>query len=373
MSERQSIPPPPFPSSDHMDRLYRAQRHKPVFVFNPLSVTLDITQPVWEDLLGVQCCDSGAGGVFFCTAASGSFVVKSTTHAAPEYFTNLLYRKLGINVPEMRVVQWSNGEYQRMVEEMKLCCYSEVKTKTKVRRELDRAYALVMEYIPGFSLIDMGPSRLLPSLQHASPLFQQIGHILAGDLLVNNSDRIPLVWHNQGNANNLLFQLNPAELTLSQLQDLNFPLEVQRIVAIDSRCYCIPQGDNITKRNYESYMQRVEQFLVEIIGNLRGKEKEITGLAPFLRFFRDNGGLEVTFDQQMQLLKGLISGLARISALTDSDLSSLLSEVQALVQEDWMNIWQEEVAHIRLSFLQSVRDLVQRHIGDLEEVVPAVE
>jgi len=322
----------------------------------------------------VQCSDSGSGGVFFCSAAKGSFVVKSTTHAAPEYFTNLLYRKLGINVPAMRVVQWSNGEYQRMVEEMKLCCYSEVKTKTKVRRELDRAYALLMEYIPGFSIMDIGPARLSAALNlpNSVSLLHQIGRIVAGDLLVNNSDRIPLVWHNNGNPNNLLFSLNPAVVTKTQLQDPQFTLQLEAVVAIDSRCYCIPQVDSISRRNYDSYLDRINTFLANLLRDLPDciqNSSNIPALEPFLHFFRENCVLNLTFSQQFEILKGLFAGLKAVSSLQDTDLTDLLGEVQTLVTEDWMNIWQEELAHIRLEFLQSVRDLIKGHIASLSSIL----
>lgn len=322
----------------------------------------------------MQCSDSGSGGVFFCSADKGSFVVKSTTHAAPEYFTNLLYRKLGINVPAMRVVQWSNGEYQRMVEEMKLCCYSEVKTKTKVRRELDRAYALLMEYIPGFSIMDIGPARLSAALQlpNSATLLHQIGRIVAGDLLVNNSDRIPLVWHNNGNPNNLLFSLNPATVTKAQLQDPQFLLQLEAVMAIDSRCYCIPQVDNISRRNYDSYMDRVNTFLANLLRDLPNciqNSSNIPALESFLHFFRENCVLDLTFYQQFEIVKGLVAGLKAVASLQDGDLAALLLEVQTLVTEDWMNIWQEELAHIRLEFLQSVRDLIKGHIASFSSLL----
>jgi len=312
--------------------------------------------------------------VFFCTAAKGSFVVKSTTHAAPEYFTHLLYRKLGIQVPAMRVVQWSNGEYQRMVEEMKLCSYSEVKTKTKVRRELDRAYALLMEYIPGFSLADIGPSRLSTALQqpNSQTLLHQIGRIVAGDLLVNNSDRIPLVWHNNGNPNNLLFSLNPAVVTPTQLQTPAFALQLEAAVAIDSRCYCIPQTDGISRRNYESYMDRTNAFFVNLLRDLPNcieTASKIPTFEPLLHFFRENCGFELDFPQQFLVLKGLFAGLQAIASLQDTDLTELLTAVQTLVTEDWMNIWQEELAHIRLEFLQNVRDLIRGHMASLSSVL----
>lgn len=86
-----------------------------------------------------------------------------------------------------------------------------------------------------------------------------IGKMIAGDLLINNSDRFPLVWDNDGNYQNILFEVKTDEKIDDELilnpnyLDFNF----NDSVAIDTVACCINEFDRIGLKNMEKYLQRV--------------------------------------------------------------------------------------------------------------------
>lgn len=74
-----------------------------------------------------------------------------------------------------------------------------------------------------------------------SSRLMNIGKIIAGDLFINNPDRFPLVWDNDGNETNLLFEVKNDEKVDDEL--LKNPTYTSftftDAVAIDQRCFCI--------------------------------------------------------------------------------------------------------------------------------------
>jgi len=60
---------------------------------------------------------------------------------------------------------------------------------------------MLMEYVSGSVLMGLSHEEYLSS----DVCCQEIGELLAFDLLINNYDRLPLVWNNTGNSGNIIF------------------------------------------------------------------------------------------------------------------------------------------------------------------------
>lgn len=86
---------------------------------------------------------------------------------------------------------------------------------------------------------------------------------------MNNSDRIPVIWNNDGNANNLLCKVDVNGVTNALIEDFeDTSLRITDIVAIDSRCFCIRETDHIAKRNLENYLERLNRYLSTLFRDL---------------------------------------------------------------------------------------------------------
>jgi len=97
----------------------------------------------------------------------------------------------------------------------------------------------------------------------ASSRLMNLGKILAGDLLINNSDWFPLIWDNDGNNSNFLFEVKTDEKIDDDLilnpdyLDFNF----NDSVAIDTSVCCINEMDRIGLKNMEWYLDRLKSFI----------------------------------------------------------------------------------------------------------------
>lgn len=80
---------------------------------------------------------------------------------------------------------------------------------------MDRPYILLQEYIPAITLDKIGEKRaercMSTNYADASSRLINIGRIVAGDLLINNMDRFPVIWDNDGNYGNILFEVKTDE------------------------------------------------------------------------------------------------------------------------------------------------------------------
>lgn len=104
----------------------------------------------------------------------------------------------------------------------------------KVRGNINRPFIIIMEYLPGFNMVNIAGDRCFTifhpdALKHStanqgvmglskgpsstvgdSPLIQ-LGKILASDLILHNKDRIGLIGKGKGNLENIHFEVAPTK------------------------------------------------------------------------------------------------------------------------------------------------------------------
>ena len=176
-----------------------------------------------------------------------------------------------------------------------------------IRLNLDRPFIELQEYVPGIKLSEMGKFRaercFSTNYPDASRRLINIGKIISGDLLLNNPDRFPLIWDNEGNHTNMLFEVKTDEKIDDELiLNPNYTdFSYSDCVAIDTMTYSIAPVDRIALRNTERYLERLEQFLeamfkdVEIIiqGLHTVNEYSYPSLKRFTAFIYNYTGYDV--------------------------------------------------------------------------------
>ena len=110
---------------------------------------------------------------------------------------------------------------------------------------MDRPFILLQEYVPAVSLHNMGQKRadrcFNVAFPDASNRLINIGKIIAADIVINNPDRMPMIWDNHGNSTNLLFEISTDEkIDDEKLYNLDFTdFTFRNTNAIDNKCFCI--------------------------------------------------------------------------------------------------------------------------------------
>lgn len=90
------------------------------------------------------------------------------------------------------------------------------------------------------------------------------------DLLTNNSDRFRLLWSSDGNINNVLIEVKDHDaFELNKIRDRgNTEIKLGDYVFIDHSGFLLNLKDPLAAKNFEVYMKRVCDFLVNMILSL---------------------------------------------------------------------------------------------------------
>jgi hypothetical protein len=100
---------------------------------------------------------------------------------------------LGVPVPDTRIVKWIDSEFKEVTNNLDKATFSDPSLSHRIRSRIDSAYLTVMEYIPGISVVGMGPKRANVIFDHLNPDARdrliRLGLIFSFDIFINNSDR----------------------------------------------------------------------------------------------------------------------------------------------------------------------------------------
>jgi len=188
----------------------------------------------------------------------------------------VLCGNLGIAGPTVRLVASASKEGRCLHESLIKADSLRDPLQRKVQAMLaGRPLYLVMEYVQAKPLADLFDTAGLSWAQHdfgveplsdrGRELLRTLGTFVAFDMIINNFDRLPCVWDNQGNAGNIMFTTDTAE-----------PMSIDNVV-----CCISPEHKAATAK----YMERIREVVVDCIHHVDvGVEQlEFSRIRTFLR------------------------------------------------------------------------------------------
>jgi hypothetical protein len=313
----------------------------------------------------VSRSDSGSSSVFFASTSDGSTVVlKGSSHIVQELFANRVFEALQVpyvTVPATRVVEYTKREWQTAKATTKQQCQCAT-TRRALHQALDRAFFVVMQFVPGHSLCDlpidvakriMLPSTTPPSTppcceppqqatrEHPVSCMQAIGSIVAIDVLLNNWDRLPIgnIWQNDGNAGNIMFDRT----------SLNAVAIDQTFTTINRSKY--PQ-------RFEQYLQNARALAHACAGSLTASGNEIDHGAQWLalkRLIESCVAFELDADCIHDIKYGFLLALHRMATVGRAGIAQIHHTLaHHTISTDWSDVWASGVAAIDLEFIDAV-------------------
>jgi len=186
-----------------------------------------------------------------------------------------------------------------------------------------------------------------------------IGSLMAFDVLLNNWDRIPLIWDNEGNSGNFLFVKN----------DLQRPL-----VGIDQSCIAIVNWGP-SKKGFDEYMTKVRALLQELE---QYQTSNTTDIGPILRrvisYINTSIGSTLVENRELvYIVSGIVDGiLALIGNITIKLLGDtwqkLSNEVNAFISKKGSGDTElyYGLAFVITSFLEEILGIFTKHKPSLK-------
>jgi predicted amidohydrolase len=328
MLDGQAPLPPPPPGSAPVIQQYA----------NAVQVKRRFTNKIdWSSVSSVSGTDSGA--VFFVDFNQfPKAVVKGSLTVVQEMFAFHLGKALKINVPNHYMVQCT-GDDQYLKLQENVIEKASPHVARRAEKELHRPYLIVMEFIQGYDIFAL-PSAfdLIDQFLNSHESLVQLGNIMALDILLNNWDRLPLIWDNDGNGANIVFTTSGNQV---------------KIFAIDQAITSILNE----VEGYEKYMQRVRDLIEDLTSPDWNVEN--SPLNKVVEYFKVCTGYTILPSGLDSIREGLLSTMVlACQTISENSLNQIKAKLHKSMHSDWENVFSAGLDAIHTEFIIDIAKIM---------------
>jgi len=195
----------------------------------------------WPEATEMLWCHGGSGGVFVLRLPTGVVCLKTESCTLGMLFAQKLADSLSVRTAWMRAVPNHLPEHKAICSALEHALPTFDDHRFQTSRVKSAETVVVMEFIAGCAMMGMPGNTYLRQHRETAHFWQALGRLMGFDLLINNFDRLPLAWSNEGNLGNVMLST-----------DLDGP------VGIDQSTQ--PITDAVGLRNY---LDRVRKVCIE--------------------------------------------------------------------------------------------------------------
>lgn len=325
----------------------------------------------------------------FLETDSGSFCVKACTETiATEYFSHLLFQSNRIPVPEILLIPYTSSQWNVIKNSIELATFSDEVVRRSIKSKLNSPMLMLMEYIPSLSITYMGPQKAERIFGGNEERLINLGRIFAMDVLINNSDRYPIVWDNNGNPENLLLGVRTFNgTTAKELRDpFNMELGFGNFVAIDSRVNLLDRNCKYSLPQLVKYEERINGFLKGLMGYVDGvrermggvvdlgkvlAEEKIGAFEEFKRlrkFIKKYSFYDIKESSEFLITLGFLICFENLARTKIGRIETLLESLKK-TSKKWTNaefIWEENLNKINLDFIRDIMKIIEENFKGFE-------
>jgi hypothetical protein len=316
-------------------------------------------------------------------------VLKGCVDLPGIFFGTLFCKGLNIDTPACRIIEYIDPEFNDMILNLERATLTNTNTYHKITYDIkERPFLLIYEYVPNLILYDFGISRADMIFKEQNfksrEIFMSIGKILAVDVLFNNYDRLPWLWDNPGNPNNLLFRVNMDLLPPnSDFKDHKFlDIFIENAVAIDTKPICLDPIDKVQLKKLGEYLNTLAENLKEFFYEMKnlmifGKRIDSFDFKCFNKlseFFNNSCGRLLTSLNSFHMSLGFIITLSDIIKINFEDLQILITYVQkSAINKDWADVYKNNAKLLNMDYFKYIINFFKQLKEENEEIFNWVE
>jgi hypothetical protein len=186
-----------------------------------------------------------------------------------------------------------------------------------------------MEFVDGCAMMGMPAHLYLKEERKQASLWFELGRLMGFDLLINNFDRLPLAWSNEGNLGNIMLGSR-----------------TQSVVAVDQSVRPITHPDGL-----RNYLDRVKVAAIE------ARDGDGKSFKRVKEAIYNNTAIELSPEEVASLRSGCLEFLEDIVHRAASDeMDAILDDVSRSVADELL--WPED-SEAMTSCCQLVHNVVQ--------------
>lgn len=250
---------------------------------------------------------------------------------------------------------------------MKLRLPNDPAQHIRLEKQMNRPFFLIMEYLPKARSFMMPADEMQALFDPSTPVgtrnLRDIGLVLCLDIVTNNSDRLPLIWNNEGQLENLIIS------------------QAGQIVAIDNSC-CSPAPLSPQRTAYFARVVALRDALLdckteracEQVGRVRSCLKNYGMPAELIAELGVPSGFDIGERGCIEIAIGLLEGMARFSETLTEHVEQFVQLVHnAPDGYDWLDIYETGRKQCSAEFFNSIIDTFRERREDILEILNGIE
>ena len=353
----------------------------------------------WSQAQSIGKSAEGTEGVFFVKfPRNRAVVVKGPSTVGGELYGTVLAKRLGVATPSLRLVHRNSDEGQKLIAALS-------GLDKRVQGGLSRPFLFIMEYVQGVPLADViagtpgatgkegsrwtddtfGTTTKSGSLAlHTvgTENLLQLGRMVGLDFIMNNFDRFPVVWANNGNPDNVMFY-GSCDGDDAGDNALHARM-MHRVVAIDNMASCISKEK--FEKEYTAYKTKAASVLAALFAEPECVNESFSNIRTFLQFGHPNGGpkgqaggwpgLGIDIGDAGVLLtqQGFLECLAAVGDMEKTELHELKRSIHDILKESLTPNFTYGLERIDPEFIVDIASAMYDAVaGDLDKLEAATE
>ena len=357
--------------------------------FSSFSLPLGRNIP-WTELSSVKKNVYGSEPAYFLEFLNSKLLILKITNEIPlYYFGSLMAKCLGIKTPNCRIVEYKDPEFNIMMDNLERASHSDPGINNKIIHEVKNCpFVLLYEYIPALSLFELGTNRseiLLRDKNFKSrELMINLGKILGLDIFLNNNKRLPFVWLNNGDPNNIIFKvimdLLPPGADFKNQSIIEIFLE--NVYVLDTYPCILDPNDKVMLRNLGDYLNSLGEFFKLMCYEFKsiciyGKDLSSFQFHSFdklVSMFKNTTDYTLSPENLFHISMGI---LIMINEILDIDMESfeklLKYVVKDAISKDWADNYKQYAKTIKMEYFTYIMDFFKKIKDDNDQIFSWIE
>ena len=357
--------------------------------FSSFAVKIERNIP-WTELSAVKMSTYGSEPAFFLEFLNNKILILKNPPEIPlYYFGSLIATGLGVKTPKTRIVEYKDPEFPIMLDNLERASHADIGINNKIIHEVrTKPFVILYEYVPSLSLFELGNNRsqiLLKEKNFKSrELFINIGKILGLDIFLNNSKRLPFVWLNNGDPNNIFFKviMNLVSPGANFKDQKVIEIYLQDVYCMDTLPCVLDPNDKVMLKNLGDYLNSLGEFFKLMCYEFKsiclyGKDIESFQFRSFdklISMFKNSTEYTLTPTNLFHIAMGI---LIMINTILDIDMDSfdklIKYATKDAISKDWADTFKQYAQTIKNEYFIYMMEFFKKIKDDNDQIFSWIE
>lgn len=300
--------------------------------------------------------------------------MQASNDAAEYLFSTLLYRSFNLPIPECRIIEYSDPEYNIMLDALTFKTHNTELRKLIEYDFREKPFILMYEYYPHLTFLELQQAKSKSLLSYkkserAREIFINLGKLIAMDMITNNPTRIPLILNHIGNPHLICLKMLSSYLlpndNYKNPNFMNIFLDDTPVVANNMKSNTLDPKDKYQLKHLSDYRNMISDVLKQMFYEFRTVaiygvnicSFEFKSLYRIKTFFLKTMGYDINSNNLFHLAMGIILLLDDFLRVDFVNILDLIEYIQKdAIYQDFGDTFYRSSFKLNFEYFKSIRD-----------------